>query len=78
MHTTFSSALKFHGAVDKCKESVVFADADVVTGMELGASLTNENVACENELTVRTFCTQSFCGALTTVVRRTGTFFMSE
>lgn len=78
MHSTFSGALKFHGAVDKRKERVVFADAYVVAGMELGASLTNKNVACEYELTVRTFCTQSFCGTLTTVVRRTGTFFMSE
>lgn len=66
---TLAGALKFDGAVHKCKECVILADAYILTRMEFGSSLANENVACENELTICTLGAQSFCCTLTTVVR---------
>ena len=48
----FAFALESYNAVDKCIESVVLADAYVVADVELSASLSYQNVACQNELTV--------------------------
>lgn len=46
--------------------------------MILRASLANKDVASENELTVGAFGAQTLGFAITTVVRRTRSFFMSE
>ena len=47
-----AKSLKAENTVTCSKESVVAALAYVCAGMNLCASLTNEHVACENELTV--------------------------
>ena len=39
-------------AVLQSEERIIAADADIVAGMELGSSLTNEDSACADELTV--------------------------
>ena len=66
------------GAVYQSKQRVVFTDTYARAGMNLRASLTNENVASKNELTVSALYAKAFRFAVTSVVRRTGTFFMSE
>lgn len=70
----FAFAFESHHAVDKCEQCVVFADTDVVAGMEFGAALTHENVTCQHELSVGTLGPQSLRRALATVVRGTRSF----
>ena len=43
-------ALELDGTVNQSKEGVVAADTDVIAGMDVRASLTNQNVAREDEL----------------------------
>ncbi len=55
----FAFALKFYYAVDKRVESVVLADADIVADVELGASLSNQDISGQNELTVGSLWSKS-------------------
>lgn len=64
--------------VAKSEERIVFTDTDIVAGMELRAALTNENVAGKHFLTVGTLHTKAFCLAVSAVVRRACSFFMSK
>ena len=50
-----AQTLKLDGAVNLGEQGVVLTDAHVDTGMDVGASLANQNVAGQNELTVGTF-----------------------
>ena len=42
---------EFHGALAQCEQGVVFATADVLAGMEVGATLANDDVTCDDALT---------------------------
>ena len=53
-------------------------DAYVRAGMNFRTSLANKDVACENCLTIAALHAKSFRLAVSTVVGRAGTFFMSE
>ena len=46
--------LKAHDTVCLSIKSIVFAQTYIYTGMEVSAALANQNVACENELTIST------------------------
>ena len=46
-------ALEADMAVDLCEQSIIAADTDIVTRMNVRASLTNEDVARKDELAVR-------------------------
>ena len=74
----FAVALKFNGTVDKSEESIIGADADIVAGMDFGASLSDEDVACENELTVSSLGAESLGFGITAVTGWTHTFFMRK
>ena len=50
---------ELHFAVDKCEQSVVAADADVVAGMNGSTPLTDENIACKHKLTVAALYAQT-------------------
>ena len=69
---------KAHNAIDRCKERIVLANADVGAGMEMRAALTHENVACEDKLTVRTLRTETLGMAIAAVAGRTNAFFMRK
>ena len=45
-------ALEAHTAIHQSKQGIVAADAHVLTGMDMGAALTHQNVAGQNELTI--------------------------
>ena len=75
---SLSAAGITYDAVHEREKRVVFTDTYVCAGMDFRSSLTNENVASEHGLTVATFRTESFCLAVSSVVGRTRTFFMSE
>ena len=46
--------LKAHDTVCLSIKSIIFAQTYIYTGMEVSAALANQNVACENELTIST------------------------
>lgn len=74
----FAQSFIPNNAVDKREKGVVFADTYVCAGVDFRTTLTNENVPCEHCLTVATLRAKSFRFAVSTVVGRAGTFFMSE
>ena len=69
---------KNYFAVASGEQSVVFTDAYVVAGMKLGAALANQNIACFNDLTAKTFYTQSLCMRVATVASTTACLLMSH
>ena len=49
-----AKSFKLDNAVSQCKECIVASAAYVSTGMDLRAALLDENVACNDELSVGT------------------------
>ena len=70
--------LELYLSVDKIEKGIVSSASHVVTGMDLGAALTNENVTCGNRLTVCLLYAKSLGLGVTAVLGRTNTFFMSK
>ena len=66
--SVFAQSFKADDAVGEGEEGIVFADADVVAGVELGAALADENVAGEHGLAVGTLDAEEFCLAVSTVM----------
>lgn len=73
-----AETLVFHHAVFEREERIVPADADVATGVDLRAALTDEDAARKHGLTVLTLYAEAFRVGVSSVVRGTGTLFMSE
>ena len=67
MHATLHAASKLEGAVAQREQGVVLASADVLAGMELGAALTNDDVAGANMLTAEHLHAESLCVRVATV-----------
>ena len=55
-----AATAEFHNAIREGVEGVVLADANVVAGVVLGATLANKNVACDADLAAINFDAQSF------------------
>ena len=53
-------------------------DADIVAGVEMGTTLTNEDVACKNELTVRTLGPETLGFAVAAVAGTTNALFVCK
>ena len=70
--------LKLNSSVDKSKESIILTDTNVVTGMDSCSSLSYEDVAGENYLTVSSLNAKALGFAVTTVLGRTDTLLMSK
>ena len=73
-----AQSLETDDAVDQRKEGVILATTDVGAGMDLGASLPDENIAGENELTVRTLRAKPLRRTVSAVSRTTYALFVSE
>ncbi len=71
-------SLKFHFPVHLGEQGVVAAAADVDAGMDLGSSLANQDVAGQNELTVRSLDAEALGLAVTAVLSGTDAFFMGK
>ena len=65
-------------AVDQSEQGVVLADTDVVARMNVRASLTNEDVASQNELTVSALRAESLRLRITAVLGGAAAFLMCE
>ena len=76
--TILAHALELDGAVNQSKQGVIAADADVNAGMDVGASLANQDVAGQDELTVCTLHAQALGLGITTVLGRTAALVVSE
>ena len=69
---------EFHGAFAQSKQGVVFAASNILAGMEVGATLANDNVAGDNVLTTVTLHTKSLGMRIATIAGGAKTFFMSH
>lgn len=63
----FAHTLKLNGTVDESKKSIIRTDTYIVTGMNLCTSLSYKDIACKNELTVRSLRAESLGFGITTV-----------
>ena len=70
------AAIKADVAVGKGEKGMIATHADVVTGVELGAALTDEDGAGENELAAEAFHAETLAVAVAAVACRSLTFFM--
>ena len=71
-------ALELDGTVDQSEQGVILADADIDTGMDVGASLADQDVAGQNELTVSTLDAQALGLGVTAVLGGTAALMVSE
>ncbi len=67
--SVFAHALETDNAVYLCEERIIRAAAYVVAGMDVSASLLDENVAGKYELTVSTLDAKTLGLGITTVLR---------
>jgi hypothetical protein len=65
-----------HGAIDQCEQGVILAAANIGAGVELGATLTNQDVASQNFLTTETLNAKALGYGIATVSRTTTSFLM--
>ena len=73
-----AQALETDNAVNQSEQGIVAADAAVGAGMNMSAALTVQDVARQNELTVRALRAKALRLAVAAVVGRTGALLMSE
>ena len=71
-------ALELDGTVNQSEQGVILADTNVDTGMDVGASLANQDVAGQNELTVSTLHAQALGLGVTAVLGGTAALVVSE
>ena len=60
-----------NAAIDQSEQGVIAADANALTRMDVGAALTNQDVAGQNELTVAALDAEALGLGITTVLGRT-------
>ena len=70
--------LELNNTVNKCEKSIVRADTYVSTGMNLGAALSNNNVAGDNRLAVCLLNAETLGLRITTVLGRTNALLVGE
>ena len=73
-----TQALELDGTVDQSKQGVVLADTNIGAGMDVGASLANQNVASQNKLAVSALAAQSLGLGITAVLGGTAALVVSE
>jgi len=71
---TFETHSAVHGGV----QGIVAADTYVSAGMDVGASLTDKDVAGQNELTIGTLNAKALCLGVTTVLSGANALLVSE
>ena len=69
-----ANALEVNAAIDQSEQGVIAADADALTRMDVGAALTDQDVAGQNELTVAALDAEALGLGITTVLGRTYAF----
>jgi hypothetical protein len=72
----FAALAELHRTVDHSEQGVVFADAYVLAGVVLSATLTNDDVAGDDALTTENFHAETLGMRFTTVVGATYAFLV--
>ena len=73
-----ANTFKFDSSVNQSEKGVIAADADVFTGMDVGAALPDKDVAGEDRLAVGALDAQPLGLGVTAVLGGTDTFFMGK
>ena len=73
-----AKSLKLYLAVYKSEQGVIGAAADIVAGMDMCASLTNDDVAGKDSLSVRLLYAEALGLTVTAVLGRADTFLMCK
>src|SRR5690606_14835653 len=76
LHAAAILVLEFHHAIDECEDGVVSAEANIVAGMPLRATLPHEDVAGTNCLTTVLLDAAVLRIRIAAVARRTGALLM--
>lgn len=76
--TILAQPLEAHNAVRLGEQGVVGADAHVLTGVDVGAALTDQDIAGQNVLSVGALGTKALGLGITAVLGGAHTFFMGE
>ena len=63
-------------AFNQSEQGVVLADANIGTGVKLGAALAHDDGACSDVFTSESLDAQHFGVGVTTVARRAAAFFL--
>jgi hypothetical protein len=71
-------ALELDLTVDQSKQGVIAADTNIVTGMNVRASLANQDVASQNELTVSALHAQTLGLGVTAVLGGAAALLMGK
>lgn len=72
------SIFEFNHSVDKSVKSIIASSADIVARMEFGASLTDEDIAGKNRLSVAPLHSQSLSRRISAVFGRAAALFVSK
>lgn len=70
--------LKLNNTIDKSEKSVVSADSDIVAGMNSSSSLSDDDIAGFNSLSVGLLNAETLSFAVASVLSRTNALLMSE
>ena len=76
MNHTTSTLGELDGAFAQSEQRVVLAATDVLAGMEVGATLANDDVAGDDMLAAIALHAEALRAGVTTITGRTKTFFM--
>ena len=70
--------LKFDITLNESEESIITSDSNAVTGMDLGASLSYDDVTGDNMLSAELLDTETLGLTVTAVLGRTNTLLMCK
>ena len=70
--------LELHCAIDEGKQSIVLTNANVLTGANGASALSDDDVACQNVLTVGLLNAKALGLTVTAILGGTYTFLMSK
>lgn len=78
MNLATSTLGELDGTLAQSEQGVVLAAADVLAGVEVGATLTNDDVAGDNMLAAVTLHAKALRTGIATITGGAKTFFMSH
>ena len=76
--TILAETLILYTTVYLCEERIIGTSADILAGMDMCSSLSVEDIAGENELSVSSLCAEALSVGVSAVLCGAHTFFMSE
>lgn len=67
MDTSLNATCVIHGTVDECEQRVVLTTTDILTGVEMGSTLTDQNGSRGNLFACETLAPETLGRAIATV-----------